>query len=156
MSPRRRRNLGTAGFTLVELIVALAVVGTMLAAMPAALGRMYDTMQYRATVRDLLAELKGARLEAMSSGRPTVFAVDVEARRFGTGGRQTREIPPGLEVKALVAESETAADGRMGIRFYPDGSATGGSIEIVRTSGAGLRLRVDWLLGRVSQEPLGQ
>jgi len=155
VSPRRRRNLGTAGFTLVELIVALAVVGTMLAAMPAALGRMYDTMQYRATVRDLLAELKGARLEAMSSGRPTVFAVDVEARRFGTGGRQTGEIPPGLEVKALVAESETA-DGRMGIRFYPDGSATGGSIEIVRTSGAGLRLRVDWLLGRVSQEPLSQ
>jgi len=36
------------------------------------------------------------------------------------------------------------------IRFYPGGNATGGSVEIVRASGTGVRLQADWLDGRVT------
>ena len=36
------------------------------------------------------------------------------------------------------------------------GNATGGSIEVIRRSGAGARLRTDWLDGRVSLERLSQ
>ena len=81
--------------------------------------------------------------------------MDAEAHRFGVGSEPARVIPSKLKVRTIVADSEVDADGRAGIRFYADGSATGGSIELERPGGGGLRLRVDWLLGRVSQEPLG-
>lgn len=145
----------SAGFTLVELIVALAIAVIALGVAPVALGRMYDTMQYRSTVREMMSELKAARLLAVRRGQPTVFTVDAEAHRFGVGSEPARVIPSKLKVRTIVADSEVDADGRAGIRFYADGSATGGSIELARPGGGGLRLRVDWLLGRVSQEPLG-
>jgi len=34
----------------------------------------------------------------------------------------------------------------------PEGGSTGGTIELVRPSGAGVNIRVDWLLGQISQE----
>jgi len=52
----------------------------------------------------------------------------------------------------VVADSEVQTPERGAIRFYPDGSATGGSIQLLRPGGAGVRLRVDWLLGTIRQE----
>ncbi len=144
----------TPGFTLVELVVALAVAAALFAVVPPALSRLHEAMQYRATVRALLADMQRARLEAGRSGRPVTFSVDFRTRRFGVGDALDERLPDRLAVRAVVAEKEIAPDGRAAIRFYPDGGATGGSIELVRPSGAGVRLRVDWLLGRVSQEAL--
>lgn len=143
------------GFTLVELVVAISVAALLLATAPAALDRLYDAMVYRSTVRHMIVEMKAARLRAMQDGEPVAFIVDLEARRFGGNGRTEIGIPDALKVRAIVADVEVSADGRSAIRFYPDGSATGGSVELERSSGQGVRLRVDWLLGRVSQEPLG-
>lgn len=155
LAPSRAAARRAAGFTLIELIVALSIAVLALGTAPIALGRMYDTMQYRATVRDMLAELKASRLQAVRSGQATVFTVDLDGHRFGAGSEPARRIPPKLKVRAIVADAEVDAEGRAGIRFYPDGSATGGSIVLERAGGGGVRLRVDWLLGRVSQEVLG-
>ena len=46
------------------------------------------------------------------------------------------------------------ADGGLSIRFLPRGGASGGSVDIVRPSGSGVRLRVDWFTGRVEQEAI--
>lgn len=144
-----------AGFTLIELVVAITIAVTLLATVPVALGRAYDTMAYRAAVRNILAGLKSARQEAARRGYPVSFTMDLDSRSFGVDGRPRSDLPESLEVRAVVAEVEIQPGGSAGIRFYPDGGATGGSIELHRPSGGGVRLRVDWLLGRVSQEPLG-
>lgn len=143
-----------AGFTLVEIIVAFAVVGLLLAVVPAALGKAVESMRYRGLVGDIAGDLRSARSHAMLSGREVRFEIDLPARRVGVGER-IREVPDGLVVDAVLAESEIESPGKGAIRFYPDGSATGGSISVVReSSGSGVRVRVDWMLGRVSQEPL--
>ena len=38
------------------------------------------------------------------------------------------------------------------IRFYPEGGSSGGGIDMERADGTGVRISVDWLVGRVSQE----
>ena len=38
------------------------------------------------------------------------------------------------------------------IRFYPEGGSSGGGIDMERPGGTGVRISVDWLVGRVSQE----
>jgi general secretion pathway protein H len=142
------------GFTLIELIVALAVAGLLLVAVPVSLSRAYDASEYRATVRQVLAGLKSARHQAMRTGAETVFAMHTEQRRFGSGTEMQHAFPDSLTVGMVVAEQDIDADGTGRIRFYPDGSATGGSIDILRDNGVGVRLRVDWMLGRISQFPI--
>lgn len=148
------RPASHAGFTLVEVIVAFAIAGLLLAVVPMALGKAVEGMRYRGLVGDIVGDLRSARTHAMLSGREVRFEIDLPARRIGVGER-IREVPDGLVVDAVLADAEIESPGKGAIRFYPDGSATGGSISVVReNSGSGVRVRVDWLLGRVSQEPL--
>ena len=65
---------------------------------------------------------------------------------------QARYKPLGL--RAVMAGEESTGDGRMAIRFLPRGGATGGSLDLIRPSGSGVRLRVDWFSGRVEQEAI--
>ncbi|WP_228151590.1 GspH/FimT family pseudopilin [Pseudazoarcus pumilus] len=145
--------MNSRGFTLIELVVALTVAAIALAVVPVSMMRLYDGMQYRSAVRDVLAGLKTARVEAGRRGEPVPFTLDTEARRYWIGGVAAGDLPSSLQLGLVVADRELAGS-RGSIRFYPDGGATGGSVVLRRESGDGVRLRVDWLLGRVTQEPL--
>ena len=58
-------------------------------------------------------------------------------------------------MRAIVADSETKG-ARFAVRFLPSGGASGGSVDVMRHSGEGVRLRVDWFSGRIEQEPVQQ
>ncbi len=141
------------GFTLFELMVVLAIAGLLLAVTPIAYQRYRESSEYRDTVRTMTADLSAARQIAMASGRDVAFSVDLNQRRYGVEGRPPRTLPQGLEVRVTAADIEFA-DRVARIRFYPGGNATGGSVEIVRASGTGVRLQADWLDGRVTLRSL--
>lgn len=144
----------TAGFTLIELIVAISIAALLMGGLAVSYPRFHEAMAYRSTVRGMLAGLYSARNEALRRGRPVVFQVDMAQRTYSVGDRPVGHIPEELDVRLLVGERKFDEGDRGYIRFQPDGSATGGSITVLRrTSGQGIRLRVDWLLGRISQEP---
>lgn len=145
----RRR---AAGFTLLELIVALAIAGLLLGVVPTAVDRVHKSIEYRATVRALLSGLRHARERSAAEGRPVRFMVDVNKRQFGEEGRRSQPFPADYRVAAELAATEQSAPGVGAIRFFPDGGSTGGSLTVVRPTGQGVRLRVDWLFGRITQE----
>ena len=143
------------GFTLVEVIVAFAIAALVLGAMAANYSRLHQAMEYRSVVRGILASMHGARNEAERSGSPAVFFVDIVQRDFGVNDRVQGQIPEAVELRLVLAEREMDGRGRGYIRFYPAGGATGGSVDVMRQNdAAGVRLKVDWLFGRISQEPL--
>ena len=142
------------GFTLVELLVVFAISALLIGLVPVAFDRMRESAQYRNTLRSMLTDMRGARYRAVSEGTETRFKVNLEQRTFGVDGQPMREFPEPLQVRLIVANSELANGQEGAIRFLPDGGATGGSVDVVRASGNGVRLRVDWLSGRVTQEPL--
>ena len=141
------------GFTLIELLVVLAIAGALLAVAPMALQRYRESTDYRHTVRTIAAGLTEARNAAIGSGRVVAFSVDLVGRRYGVDGGPQRDLPESVVVRATVADTDLA-DNVARIRFFPGGNATGGSIEVIRGSGTGARLRTDWLDGRVSLEGL--
>jgi len=143
------------GFTLVELLVVLAIAGALLAVAPMALQRYRESTDYRDTVRTIAAGLAEARNAAISGGRVVAFSVDLGGRQYGVDGGLKRELPQSVQVRATVADTDLVGNVAR-IRFFPGGNATGGSIEVIRPSGTGARVRTDWLDGRVSLEGLSQ
>ena len=142
------------GFTLIELLVVLAIAGLLVGLVPVAFSKMQDGSQYRDTVRSIVTELRQARQRAQATGRQVVFQVDLTKRQFGIQNEPQQSLPASLEVKTTTAElADTTSSGLSVITFLPEGGATGGTIELVRASGAGVRIRVDWLLGQITQEP---
>jgi general secretion pathway protein H len=144
------------GFTLLELLVVIAIMALIAGLAPLAFGRLHEAAQYRDTVRAVLADMRAARQQAMAQGSEVRFTVNLQQRRFGVEGGPQREVPEPLELRAVMAASETAGDSSMAVRFLPRGGASGGSVDVIRPSGSGVRLRVDWFSGRVEQEPVEQ
>lgn len=145
-----------AGFTLIELMVVFAIAALIIAVVPVSLERVQASAQYRDTLRGLLSDMRTARAQSLEQGVAKRFSVDLRNRSFGVAGAPTQAIPKDLTVRATVASEELSAQGVSSILFLPTGGASGGSIDLVRASGAGVRLRVDWLTGRVDQTALTQ
>lgn len=150
----RADSRSTRGFTLVELLVVLAIGALLTALVPIAYDRLREAAQYRQTLRSIVTDMRTARSRAMSEGAEIRFVVDLAQRRYGIDGRPMQDVPASIQLKATVASIELAPGDMAAIRFLPAGGATGGAIDVVRASGAGVRLSVDWLSGQVSQGPL--
>ncbi len=133
-------------------MVAIAVVGLLLAVSVPGAQRMYQSMQYREAVRDVVTVLSTARREALDKGAPQDVEIDPQARRIRLNDI-TRQLPEGF-VLSVTAASELAREGSAVIRFYPEGGATGGDLEVTAPGGRGVHISVDWLMGSVSQVPL--
>lgn len=141
------------GFTLVELLVVLALMGLALTVASPLIANALPGTQMRAAARDVATGLRYARSLAIASNADVTFDVDVEARRFAvSASRRTGSFPDDAEIVLTTARSELF-DGNAGsIRFFPDGTSTGGGIEIVR-EGRRFLVTVDWLTGRVAIAP---
>lgn len=141
------------GFTLIELLVVLAIGSLLVALVPPAFDRLRELSQYRDTVRAIVLDLRQARQQALAQGQVVNFRVDLSNRQFGIEGRAFKTLPTALEVKTTVGRKELPDNTqRATIAFLPEGGSSGGTIELVRPSGAGVRIRVDWLFGQVTQE----
>ena len=143
-----------AGFTLIELLVVIALMALIVGLIPVAFNRLHESAQYRDTVRAVLTDLRAARALAQGSGSEVRFAVNLPARSFGVEGAEPQHVPEPLVLRAVMAAEESGADGSLAIRFLPRGGASGGSVDLIRPSGSGVRLRVDWFSGRVEQEAI--
>ena len=140
------------GFTLFELLVVLVVL--LLVAgigVPALTGG--GGIELKAAARTLAAGLRHTRQQALSDRQPRAFTLDVEARWYQLAtDTRVRSLPANLGLKLFTARSELDGEGRGSIRFFPDGSSTGGRITVSRTKsqhGARIFVDVDWLTGRV-------
>lgn len=123
----------------------------MVALVPAALGRLRESVDYRDTVRAVVSDLRVARQRAWVEGVEVRFVVDLAQSRFGIDGRAMRPLPQPLQMRATVAGIEWSAQRAAAIRFLPQGGATGGSVDVLRPNGGGVRITVDWLSAAVSQ-----
>jgi len=150
MTEINQAHSSEAGFTIVELIAAVTIGAMMLAlAVPASM-KMYESMQYRGAVKDAVTLLASARYKAIDSGRAQDVRITPDERELRFNDT-TRTLPDGLKV-AVTSARELNEQGVGVIRFYPEGGSSGGGLDIERENGSGVRISVDWLIGRVFQE----
>lgn len=143
------------GFTLVELLVVFAIMGVLIAVVPPALSKLQQAVAYRQAVQDITTLLRVAKQKSVAQGNYQTVLFDAQRGTYGLEGKALEPVDSSLRLELETASVANREDGVQGIVFLPQGGSTGGSVSIVRQSAqTGVRLRVDWLSGAVTQEPL--
>lgn len=102
------------------------------------------------SARDLAAALRTTRSAAMTQGRSEIFVVDTTNGAFRAGSSAApRHVARGVSLVLVTATQEQIDQETGDIRFFADGSSTGGGIRLVKGNIRD-QVLVDWLTGRVS------
>ncbi len=139
-----------AGFTLLEIIIVLVIGAAAMGSVMMFTGKGASSADLKASARALAAGLRAAQSTAMATRRDAALTLDVDLREFMfTGETRAHKLPDGIDMKLFTAASEVESERKGSIRFYADGSSTGGRIT-VSTGERKYLVDVDWLTGRVT------
>jgi general secretion pathway protein H len=137
------------GFTLFEVMIVLVLMALIAAVSAPLLSKGLGRAEAKGSAQDVAAALRRARSEAVVRNAEVVLTVDVNQRSLRIDGVETRSLPAKLQIELFTAQTEQISADSGNIRFFPDGSSTGG--EIVLADGRSkFHVQVDWLTGRVS------
>jgi general secretion pathway protein H len=140
---------GRNGFTLVELLVVLAIMAMLIMiAMPPILS-VLPKMEAKSGAREVAAALREARSRAILSNTDVVFSLDVKGHYFTiSGDKQTHALPQDVNLSLYTAQQELIAENLGNIRFFPDGSSTGGRVGL-SSARSSYSVTVNWVTGHV-------
>ncbi len=138
-----------AGYTLIELLVVLTIMGLLLAAMPTIISAARPGIEAKTAAYGLANDLRATRAAAVASNTETWVVVDVPAHAYVLGpGGGAHKLPANLSLELRGPDGE-ALGNRIELRFYPDGSSTGGSIRIA-ANGRKHWIIDHWLTGQIT------
>ena len=123
------------GFTLIEIIVVLVILGLMLGLIVTRGPARSQRLDLDMATRDLAGSLRTARSRAIAQNR--LVAMEVGAGAYSLDGE------PPHRLTALVV----AGGGAIG--FAPSGASSGGTV-VLQAGTRHTAIQVDWLTGRVS------
>jgi len=136
-----------AGFMLIDVAMALAVVLLVAAVMWPAMPRATNSARLSATAMEIATVLRADRTSARRTGNPSATVLDLSSRTVSGGGRSLA-VAPGFAFEVLTTAACRQAGNRFRIEFRPDGSSCGAVVRIA-AGGRAFRVRVNWLTGWV-------
>lgn len=136
------------GFSLVEMIVVLAILSlAMVVSIPFVRGSG-EALQLDAEARIVAARLREARTTAMLARRQGSVVIRFQPPGVsGPGQRPFYAFRSAKRLQVLTAKGLVTGDSAEFL-FMADGGSTGGEIRLFST-GASRTLRIDWLTGAV-------
>ena len=145
---------GNAGFTLIEVLAVLVIIAMTAASISTLYSSQSGGAQLKTAALLAASRLRDVRAKAMTSGAESLAAIDVggHTMQFSDGSAPVA-FARSMKIEVMSADSENRDPSVAGIRFYPNGSSTGGTINL-EMEGRAYEIRVNWLTGRVSTTAL--
>lgn len=137
------------GVSLIELIVVVVLIAATTALAASVMGVGLPGQQLRNASREMAAQLRYTRAQAIVTGKSQTFSVDARTREWQAPNRRHGQVPSGISLVATGARIEQTRPDIVAIRFFPEGAATGGRIVLSRERAA-WQIDVEWLTGEVT------
>lgn len=142
---------GEKGFTLLELVIVLFITVLGFSVIGFNLSSGNEASKLKAAARDLASALRYARGQALISHQEATVTIDLANNTYTVNQRdKVYVMPEEIDVTLVTAQSELN-QGLAGVRFFPDGSSTGGRITL-EWGNAGWRIDINWLTGQIELE----
>jgi general secretion pathway protein H len=149
----RSRTGSEAGFTLLEMVCVLAIVGLMAAVLLPAIPRQTSRTRLEAYAIETAALLKADRNAAIRRRLDVTTQVDAPSRSLRSGASgQTVHVPEDVRFETLLPRNCDNRPVVASISFFASGMSCGGVIMLARLD-AGYEIRVNWLTGRIEVVP---
>jgi general secretion pathway protein H len=141
---------GQQGFTLLELVVVLALVSLLLGLMVPSLQHSISREKDRANIRQLATVLRLARSQATTSHQRVRVFLNKENGRYWLEGSNRQGVLAGMRLgdTRLVWEDSNRRQGY--IAFYSDGTSSGGKLVMTDPIGRLYNLEVEIITGKVT------
>jgi general secretion pathway protein H len=140
------------GFTLLELTVVLFVVALGFSVIGLNLSSGRESAELKAAARDIVSALRYARGQALAAGQEAAVTLNLNDDSYTVSGRnKTYRIPEAINLTVVTAQKELSGQGTAGIRFFADGSSTGGRVTLERGQ-AVWKIDINWLTGQIELE----
>ena len=146
-----------AGFTLIELIIVLFLIGIIAGLAGLYVGKGSGSLELKKFTKDVSTAMRFARNHAVSEKKIYCFVIDNEELMFRLYSEDTdytnvnlvleKEIPEELQMDLAGSRGEAAY-----VEFFPGGSTTGGVIEITNMKGLKYLLSVNRITGKLIVE----
>ena len=136
------------GFTLLEMMAVLILIAIAVTAVSMTVAKSLESAKVNAVSRDLAAALRHTRGQAIVTGKQQVITFNLRDWTYTVPKRPAKKLPDGMELRVRTAAEEQVDADTWGLRFYPDGSSTGGRITVIRGQRQ-WQINVSWLTGEV-------
>lgn len=152
------RRSRSGGYTLIEVVMVMAVLAVAGAVLTPAVGRTVDGVKVRTEVAGVASFLRRAREQAVTRGEAYEVALDSETRALlfrRAGGNSIAGVEARRQLSPLL--HVVPAPGRLPqrITFMPQGRSSGGSFRIEAVGPRVYLITVDPLTGRVMTQRVG-
>ena len=175
--PLHRRD--TRGFTLLELLVVLTIIGLMSVLVAPKLAGPLADLDLKTAAQKISASLRYARSQAAAEKGTYVALFDFDANRLVVDppaapaetasptpdnpaageppekandrppGQRTYRLPDGVRLVNGVSREGAIQTGLMRIAFFPSGGSSGGEITVANERGRRYTIHIDFLTGTV-------
>ena len=134
------------GFTLLELIIVIFLVGLMLSLASVFFANTLPSSKFSATAREIAATIRHARNLAQLKGERQTVTIDMDAHKFGIDGVGAKDMPAGVSVKVIDPRVGDIETGKYQIDFAPTGGIEGGTI-VLWNSKKKVTIEIDPIVG---------
>ena len=143
-----RRPPRASGFSLLEMLLVLVLIAAATALAATAMTGGITGLRLRASAKEIAAQLRYTRAQALATGEAQRFVIDPRGHRWSAPRGHHGEVPRSLGIAFIGARETQPSRGEGAIVFFPDGASTGGRVQL-SAKRAAWNVDVAWLTGEV-------
>jgi type II secretion system protein H len=142
------RVTGQGGYSLLELLVVVAILSVMVVIMIGYVPGRRHAHDLKLEAYGLEMDLRTARSRAIYGGQVVGFTVDLAQNAWRYADQPAHKVSKGMHLSIYTGRQLLSGESAGTIEFFPNGQSGGGHITL-EAEGSRSEVDIDWLTGRI-------